>query len=124
MPPTSSTIIHPLLGLARHPLMLSSIKKPNYFTLHPFGCTCFVLLPLKNVSNSLKSTISVFLGYGIEHKGVSRFDPKIKCLRTSWHVTFVEYIMFYSLPAAFLSRDPPHSNSLDPFLNLLPESSP
>lgn len=75
--------------------------KPDYTELKVFGCACFVLLS-KRERNKLtaRSTLCVFLGYGIEQKGYICYDPVAKRLRICRHVSFMEHIPFYQLPSA------------------------
>nr|GEV39995.1 uncharacterized mitochondrial protein AtMg00810-like [Tanacetum cinerariifolium] len=49
---------------------------PDYSSLHVFGCTCFVLKPhVERTKLSLKSTLCVFLVYGVSKKGYRCYDP-------------------------------------------------
>jgi len=54
---------------------------PNYSTLCVFGCTYFVLKPYVECNKLLaKSTLCVFLGYGLGQKGYRCFDLVIQKL--------------------------------------------
>ncbi|TLX69449.1 hypothetical protein E9993_23005, partial [Labilibacter sediminis] len=73
---------------------------PNYSLLRVFGCTCFVLKPhVERDKLSSKSALCVFLGYGIGQKGYRCYDPLNQKLYVSRHVTFLEHVPFYSIPA-------------------------
>ncbi|KAK2966733.1 hypothetical protein RJ640_000831 [Escallonia rubra] len=90
--------------------------RPDYSELRVFGCTCFVLLP-KNERNKLtaRSSLCLFLGYGIEQKGYRCYDPIAKKLRLSRHVSFLEHIPFYCLPPSPTATK--EEIVLDPFAN-------
>eukprot|EP00268_Persea_americana_P019839 TRINITY_DN20208_c0_g1_i1.p1 TRINITY_DN20208_c0_g1~~TRINITY_DN20208_c0_g1_i1.p1 ORF type:complete len:215 (-),score=29.01 TRINITY_DN20208_c0_g1_i1:142-759(-) len=113
---TPSTV---LSGISPYEKLFS--YKPTLSHLKVFGCTCFVLLH-DNERTKLepKSTICVFLGYGIEHKGYRCYDPKTNKLRISRNVTFLEHIPFYTLPIASSSPEQPSIYPLDPFPDLFP----
>ncbi|KAJ9567342.1 LOW QUALITY PROTEIN: hypothetical protein OSB04_003308 [Centaurea solstitialis] len=91
-------------------------KSPDYSSLRVFGCTCFVLRPhVERNKLSPRSALCVFLGYGIGQKGYRCFDPVSQKLYVSRHVTFLEHIPFFSIPAQ--SHDVTQSDlrSIDPF---------
>lgn len=69
--------------------------KPDQSHLKVFGCTCFVLLnDHERTKLSPKSTICVFLVYGIEQKGYHSYDPKTNRLRISCNVPFLNMFRF------------------------------
>ncbi|KAJ9548119.1 hypothetical protein OSB04_020662 [Centaurea solstitialis] len=89
----------------------------DYSFLRVFGCTCFVLRPhVERNKLSSRSALCVFLGYGIGQKGYRCFDPVSQKLYVSRHVTFLEHIPFFSIPAQ--SHDVTQSDlrSIDPFV--------
>ncbi|KAJ9550333.1 hypothetical protein OSB04_014378 [Centaurea solstitialis] len=91
-------------------------ESPDYSFLRVFGCTCFVLRPhVERNKLSPRSALCVFLGYGIGQKGYRCFDPVSQKLYVSRHVTFLEHIPFFSIPAQ--SHDVTQSDlrSIDPF---------
>ena len=91
-------------------------ESPDYSSLRVFGCTCFVLRPhVERNKLSPRSALCVFLGYGIGQKGYRCFDPVSQKLYVSRHVTFLEHIPFFSIPAR--SHDVTQSDlqSIDPF---------
>ncbi|KAJ9562057.1 hypothetical protein OSB04_007217 [Centaurea solstitialis] len=91
-------------------------ESPDYSLLRVFGCTCFVLRPhVERNKLSPRSALCVFLGYGIGQKGYRCFDPVSQKLYASRHVTFLEHIPFFSIPAQ--SHDVTQSDlrSIDPF---------
>nr|GEV69854.1 Gag-Pol polyprotein [Tanacetum cinerariifolium] len=74
---------------------------PDHSSLRVFGCTCFVLkLHVERTRLSLKSTLCVFLGYGVSQKGYRCYDPVGQKLFTSRHVDFLKHIPYYSVPAS------------------------
>eukprot|EP00268_Persea_americana_P033657 TRINITY_DN3330_c0_g1_i11.p1 TRINITY_DN3330_c0_g1~~TRINITY_DN3330_c0_g1_i11.p1 ORF type:complete len:627 (-),score=65.47 TRINITY_DN3330_c0_g1_i11:2488-4368(-) len=116
---TPSTV---LSGISSYEKLFSF--QPDLSHLKVFGCTCFVLLS-DNERTKLgpKSTVCVFLGYGIEQKGYRCYDPKMNKLRVSRNVTFLEQIPFYTLPIAPSSPEQPLIYPLDPFPDLFPSDS-
>lgn len=89
------------------------------FGLAPFEKlfhTCFVQLLVHEHRKLLpRSAIYIFLSYVIEQKGYRCYDPKVNQLRILRHVTLLEHISFYSLPALSDSPDQPSLISIDPF---------
>nr|GFB30838.1 Gag-Pol polyprotein [Tanacetum cinerariifolium] len=74
---------------------------PDHSSLRVFGCTCFVLkLHVERTQLSSKSTLCVFLGYGVSQKGYRCYDPVGQKLFTSRHVDFLEHILYYSVHAS------------------------
>nr|GEV04679.1 uncharacterized mitochondrial protein AtMg00810-like [Tanacetum cinerariifolium] len=74
---------------------------PDYSSLRVFGCTCFVLKPhVERSKLSSKSTLCVFLDYGVSKKGYHCYDPVGQKLYTSRHVDFLEHISYYYVPAS------------------------
>ena len=62
---------------------------PNYDALRVFGCACFIILqPHERTKLEPRAWLCCFLGYDIEHKGYSCWDPKCKRVRISSHVVF------------------------------------
>ena len=99
--------------------------KPDLSYLKVFARTCFVLLhDNERTKLSPKSTVCVFLGYGIEQKGYRCYDPKTNRLRVSRNVTFLEHIPFYTLPTQSPSPEQPTVYPLDPFPDLFPSDTP
>ena len=89
---------------------------PNYSALRVFGCTCFVLRPhVERNKLGSKSAICVFLGYGIGQKGYRCYDPVSQKLYVSRHVTFLEHIPFYSIPAKTHDVTKSDIRLIDPF---------
>lgn len=70
----------------------------DYSSLRVFGCTCFVHKPhVEHTKFSPKSTLCVFLGYGIGQKDYRCYDPVGHKLYTSRHVDFSEHIPYFSV---------------------------
>ena len=89
---------------------------PDYTHLRVFGCTCFVLRPhVERTKLSSRVAICVFLGYGVGQKGYRCYDPSSGKLYVSRHVSFLEHIPFFSIPAS--SHNIKHSDivHIDPF---------
>lgn len=94
-----------LYGLSPYEKLFSC--KPDLSRLKVFGCSCFVLLDdNERTKLSPKSIVCVFLGYGIEQRGYRCYDPKSNQLRVSRIVTFLEHILFYTLPISSPERPP------------------
>jgi len=70
--------------LTSHNSGLSPFEKlyghaPDYSALSVFGCTYFVLKPhVERTKLSAKSTLCVFMGYGLGKKGYRCFDQLVK----------------------------------------------
>ncbi|GJY57080.1 retrovirus-related pol polyprotein from transposon TNT 1-94 [Tanacetum coccineum] len=89
---------------------------PDYSSLHVFGCTCFILKPhVERTKLSSKSTLCVFLGYGVSQKGYRCYDPVGQKLYTSYHVQFLEHISYYSVPASSHNLTQSELIKIDPF---------
>ncbi|GJZ95555.1 gag-pol polyprotein [Tanacetum coccineum] len=74
---------------------------PDYSSLRVFRCTCFVLKPhVEHTKLFFKSTLCVFLGYGVSQKGYRCYDPVSQKLYTHHDVDFLEHIPYYSVPAS------------------------
>eukprot|EP00268_Persea_americana_P055142 TRINITY_DN6387_c0_g1_i1.p1 TRINITY_DN6387_c0_g1~~TRINITY_DN6387_c0_g1_i1.p1 ORF type:complete len:240 (-),score=23.48 TRINITY_DN6387_c0_g1_i1:1835-2554(-) len=87
--------------------------KPDLSHLKVFGCTCFVLLPEhERTKLAPRSSICVFLGYGIEQKGFRCYDPKANRLRISCNASFLEHVPYYTLLLQPLLQDNPPSSLL------------
>ncbi|GJS23648.1 retrovirus-related pol polyprotein from transposon TNT 1-94 [Tanacetum coccineum] len=98
---------------------------PDYSSLHVFGCTCFVLKPhVEHTKLSAKSTLCVFLGYGVSQKGYCCYDPVGQKLYTSRHVNFLEHIPYYSVPASSHNLTQFEVIKIDPFEEPTPIVSP
>lgn len=59
-----------------------------------------------------------------EQKGYRCFDPKTNRLRVSRNVTFLEYMLFYTLPTPSFSPEQPTIYPLDHFPDLFPSDTP
>lgn len=71
---------------------------PNYDLLSVFRCACFVLLPKKDrFKLSARSSLCVFLGYGVEQKEYRCYHPETSHLFVSRHVVFLEKISYYQI---------------------------
>ncbi|GJR10326.1 retrovirus-related pol polyprotein from transposon TNT 1-94 [Tanacetum coccineum] len=89
---------------------------PDYSSLRVFGCTCFVLKPhVERTKLSLKSTLCVFLSYGVSQKGYRCYDLIGQKLYTSHHVQFLEHILYYSVPASSHNLTQSELIKIDPF---------
>ncbi|GJR09126.1 retrovirus-related pol polyprotein from transposon TNT 1-94 [Tanacetum coccineum] len=98
---------------------------PDYSSLRVFGCTCFVLKPhVERMKLSTKSTLCVFLGYGVSQKGYRCYDPVGQKLYTSRHVDFLEHIPYYSVPASSHNLTQSELIKIDPFEEPTPIVSP
>ncbi|GKA46039.1 retrovirus-related pol polyprotein from transposon TNT 1-94 [Tanacetum coccineum] len=86
-----------------HNSSLSPFKKlygtlPDYSSLRVFDCTWFVLKShVERTNSSSKSTLCVFMGYGISQKGYRCYDPIGQKLYTSYNVQVLEHIPYYSV---------------------------
>lgn len=70
-------------------------KTLNYNVFRVFGSACFVLVQSYEQSKlELHSRLCYFLDYGIEHKRYRCWDPILKRLHISRHVTFLEHEIF------------------------------
>ncbi|GJV10493.1 gag-pol polyprotein [Tanacetum coccineum] len=89
---------------------------PDYSSLHVFDCTCFVLKPhVERTKLSAKSTLCVFLGYGVRQKGYRCYDPIGQKLYTSRHADFLEHIPYYFVPANSHNLTQSELIKIDPF---------
>ena len=78
-------------------------EKPNYQSLHVFGCACWPYLrPYNKRKLMFRSTKCVFLGYSSQHKGV-------KCLEVS-------------TGRVYISRDVVFDETQFPFADLHPNA--
>jgi hypothetical protein len=73
---------------------------PRYDHLHVFGCACY-----PNTA-STRSTLYVFLGYSLDHKGYRCFDLSSHRVLISRHVVFDESVFPYSTTTTPPSSDP------------------
>lgn len=93
-------------------------KNPTYDHLRVFGCLCF-----PNLNNSTKhklsarSTLCLFLGYPLQHRGYHCLDLKINRIIISRHVVFDENTF---QAAEKMTKEPTKYD----FLNTLDEPSP
>ncbi|GJZ65759.1 retrovirus-related pol polyprotein from transposon TNT 1-94 [Tanacetum coccineum] len=94
---------------------------PDYSSLRVFSCTCFVLKPhVERTQLFPKSTLCVFLGYGISQKRYRCYDPVDQKLFTSRHVDFLEHIPYYSVLASSHNLTQSELIKIDPFEELTP----
>nr|GEY19828.1 uncharacterized mitochondrial protein AtMg00810-like [Tanacetum cinerariifolium] len=98
---------------------------PDYSSLRVFGCTCFVLKPhVERTELSLKSTLCVFLGYGVSQKGYRCYDLVGQKFYTSCHVDFLEYISYYFDPTSSHNLTQFELIKIDPFEAVTHEPPP
>ncbi|GKD42492.1 retrovirus-related pol polyprotein from transposon TNT 1-94, partial [Tanacetum coccineum] len=98
---------------------------PDYSSLRVFGYTCFVLKPhVERTKLSSKSTLCVFLGYGVSQKGHRCYDPVSQKLYTSRHVDFLEHIPYYSIHASSHNMTQSELIKIDPFDEPTPIATP
>jgi hypothetical protein len=80
---------------------------PRYDHLRVFGCACYpntaATAPHKLAPHS---TLCVFLGYSLDHKGYRCFDLCSRRVLISCHVAFDEFVFPYSSTTTPLSSDP------------------
>lgn len=101
-------------GISPHAKLFG--QTPDYSHLKVFGSTCFVLRPhVERTKLSSRVAICVFLGYGIGQKGYRCYDPSSNKLYVSRHVSFIEHIPFYSIPASPHSMTKSDLIHIDPF---------
>jgi hypothetical protein len=71
--------------------------KPNYESLHVFGCACWPnIRPYNKHKLSFCSKRCVFLGYSFCHKGVKCLDVTTGRVYISWDVVFDENIFWFA----------------------------
>lgn len=69
---------------------------PDYNSLHPFGCVCFVHLPpLERNKLGAQSVMCAFLGYSTSHKGFLCYDATSHHIRISRDVVFFDEQYFF-----------------------------
>lgn len=61
---------------------------PDYTSLHPFGCVCFVHLPPLERNKLGAQSVCAFLGYSTSHKGFLCYDATSHRIRISRDVVF------------------------------------
>src|ERR1044072_1978245 len=73
------------------PTQLMYHHDPTYTHLHVFGCFCYPLFPATTIHKlQPRSTMCVFLGYPLHHKGYKCFDLSRHKVTISRHVIFDE----------------------------------
>jgi hypothetical protein len=72
-------------------------KKPNVSHLRMFGCIAYVHVPDEKRSKlDPKAKKCIFIGYSLEQKGYSCFNPSTQKLQVSRDVVFDEMVNWYS----------------------------